>query len=95
MPISGPFENEDRLIRYTNDSKRRVTSDSSIRMIGAPNSGVSMVAATADVFAFAGDLQVKNSGTWQVPETWVRDGETWKQAATAYCNDNGIWKRIL
>lgn len=78
-----------------NGTDIRITEQGDIRIMAIENAGEGTIFGDITLTPFAGDMQVKNSGTWQVPVTWVKHEGTWKTATTGYVNDNGIWKRIL
>lgn len=80
---------------HENGSDVRVAEDGRQRVIEFPNAGQGLMMVDGALISFAGEIQTKNSDTWQAPDTWVNDNGTWKLAGAAYYRQSGIWKRIL
>ena len=92
MALIAQFEGS---LRITEEADQRITEDGFDRVLPNPNIGVGTLTANAALIPFAGNLLVKNSGTFQVPITFGNIGGTYFLAERGYIKDQGIWKRVF
>jgi len=83
-------------IRLTEAEDIRITEAGDTRITGEikTNFTQSFLTATGNIIGFTDNAYVKYEGNWESFVPYVKDVGIWKEPASIYIKQSGVWKRV-